>query len=95
LTDITPAKTSLYELLKEAGCQMDSWQSDLYVRATVEAREIIKEYESEGHITNKQFIRQKDGFLWIELPFHYVPWWTARLGADQEQEQEIGAAPAM
>lgn len=75
---ISPAEKPLYELLSEAGCQLDSWQSDLYVVATPEARAIIQGYENSGHISNKKPFRGNDGVLWIELPFHNLPWWTAR-----------------
>lgn len=79
-TSIAPAEKSLYDQLREAGCEMDSWQSDLYVVATPEARAIIKEYEDGGHISNKTSFRsQQDGRRWFELPFHFKPWWTARI----------------
>lgn len=92
MNTITPAKTALYDLLKDAGCELDSHQSDLYVLATPKAREIVAAYEAEGHITNRSPFRSTDGRLWLELPFHNKPYWEAKLGGEAEQET---AAPAI
>lgn len=82
---------SLYARLKQAGCKLDSHESDLYVLATPEARAIVTEYEAEGGLTNKQEFRSDiDGKIWLDLPFHNQPWWTARFGNFLDEE----AAPA-
>ena len=76
---------NLYQRLKEAGCELDSWQSDLHVKSTPEAREVIAQFEAEGGITNKEgFTSQIDGARWIDLPFAYQPWWDAKVGVAEE-----------
>lgn len=37
-------QTDLYQELKEAGCEMDNHESDLYVKATMTSFEIIKKH---------------------------------------------------
>lgn len=64
----------IYYVLKDAGCEMDSHESDLYVLATVQARELTK-----GRPNRNFFRSEKDGKLWIELPFVYAPWWERRV----------------
>lgn len=71
---------SLYERLIDAGCETESWQSDLYVRNTETAAQIIRAFEAEGGISNKRnFISARDGQSWIELPFAYKPYWDAKI----------------
>ena len=67
---------SLYTLLLEAGCKLDNHESDLYVLDTPEARAII-----EAHGTGvpcAAFRSQVDGKRWLDLPFHFAPWWEHR-----------------
>ena len=61
---------TLYETLKAAGCEIDSHKSDLYVRDTPKALEILKEY---GREKDSRFRSQLDGSIWIDVPFHYDP----------------------
>lgn len=61
---------SLYQQLKDAGCEMDHHESDLYVKATATAKEITKR---EG--SREFFHHQVTGELWIDLPFRYEPFW--------------------
>lgn len=73
---------SLYQRLLEANCELDSHYSDLYVKATPEARAIIDEYRKEKGLTNGwglggPFVSQIDGQTWIDLPFFYEPYWIA------------------
>lgn len=72
--------TSLYRRLKKAGCEIGSWQSDLYVRATPEAVEIVKRYSEEtgAKISHRGFVSKADGLRWIEAPFAFEPFWAAR-----------------
>jgi hypothetical protein len=70
---------SLYERLIDAGCETESWQSDLYVRNTETASQIIHAFEAEGGISNKRnFTSDRDGQSWIELPFSFKPYWDAK-----------------
>lgn len=70
----------LYRRLKKAGCEIASWQSDLYVRATPEAVDIVKRYSEETGIKlgYNGFVSKSDGLRWIEAPFAFEPFWAAR-----------------
>jgi hypothetical protein len=67
-------KPNPYKALLKAGCEMDSHESDLYVRATPEAVAIVKEsgwrYET--------FTSQTDGQQWLDLAFAYEPFWESK-----------------
>lgn len=85
---------SLYRRLKKAGCEIASWQSDLYVRATPEAVDIVKRYSEETGIKlgYNGFISKSDGLRWIEAPFAFEPFWAARTikaASDTEAEWEV------
>ena len=70
---------SLYGLCKLAGLQMDHYESDLYVRESGEAWELINQYQRQhGFHTARRFIDSIDGDAWIEIPFAYQPWWDER-----------------
>ena len=95
---MTEDRKSLYERLVEAGCETDSWQSDLYVREIEMAKQIIRDFESEGGISNKEnFISERDGQRWIDLPFAFKPYWDARNRADSaaEVEEDVTPSPRM
>lgn len=78
----------LYSRLKDAGCELDRHESDLYVLDTVEARAIIEAYEAGGGLTNKSyFSSDSDGRRWIELPFAYQPFWDAKTSAEAGEPQ--------
>ena len=66
-------KGSIYTILKEKGIPTDHHESDLYVKATPEAIELTKDFES------RTFFKSNiDGELWIDLPFRYDPFWIAK-----------------
>jgi len=95
---MTEDRKSLYERLVEAGCETDSHQSDLYVRETEIAKQIIRDFESEGGITNKEsFTSERDGQRWIDLPFAFKPFWDARSRVDTatEVEEDVTLGPRM
>jgi hypothetical protein len=72
---------SLYQDLVTAGCQIDSHESDLYVKHNADAVRIIAEFEAAGGITNKVLFTSRVDFqTWIELPFAYEPFWIAKAG---------------
>ena len=62
----------VYRTLCEAECEIDNWYSDLYVRATDIAREILS---GEKYSTFKSAI---DGQLWLDVPFAYLPHYKRR-----------------
>jgi len=72
--------TNPYERLVSLGVPLDHHESDLYVRGTAEAVEIVKASGwSYSYFRSER--TGEMGQLWIELPFAYAPWWQERLGA--------------
>jgi hypothetical protein len=71
---------SLYSDLKGAGIPLDHHESDLYVKATPKAREILSRHIREGLWGNyvSTFISPIDNTLWYDVPFAYEPFWIAR-----------------
>lgn len=63
---------SIYEVLRDAGCTLDSHESDLYVLATEEARRL-----TEGQ-PSRSFFTDSEGKQWVEIPFAFDPWWEGR-----------------
>lgn len=64
---------TIHQKLKAAGCEISNHESDLYVKATKESREILKDYEHRGTVTN--FTNQIDKQQWFEVPFAFDPFW--------------------
>jgi len=62
---------SLYRELQQAGCELDSHESDLYVTATSTAIAIVK---SSGR-SHAMFRSAVDGKQWLDVPFAYEPFW--------------------
>jgi hypothetical protein len=75
------AKTNatIYERFVEADIRIDHHCSDLYVRNTPEAREILKRYPI--HQNNSRGFKGTDGDSWIDVPFAYDPFWDSSAGA--------------
>ncbi len=72
---------TIYQRLLEANCELDNHESDLYVKSTPEAREIILKYRSENlhsPLTVRTFKSETDGTPWLDLPFQYDPWWETK-----------------
>ena len=74
--DIHGTHQSIYDALKEAGCELDHHESDLYVLETDTARGILNGYGVE-RIDEGRFIAY-DGRHWLELPFQYQPFWDKK-----------------
>lgn len=65
---------TVYEALKNAGCKIDSHESDLYVEDTQAARNIIAEFD----LKMIEFRSQVNQAMWLELPFMYQPFWDQK-----------------
>jgi hypothetical protein len=65
---------SLYDELKELGAELDSHESDLYVKSSPEVDDFLNEWD----LSMSRFRSQVDGCWWWDLPFMYEPWWQAR-----------------
>lgn len=76
----TEANVTLYDALREAGCKLDSHESDLYVEASAVATTILKRFPTQWENT-RSFTSEIDGRLWFDVPFAFEPFWTRRIGA--------------
>ena len=65
---------SIFKAIVAANVPRDHHESDLYVKATLEARAILAQYEH----SFTSFRNQIDGSLWFDIPFAFDPWWEAR-----------------
>lgn len=80
------ALPSLYDELRAAGCEIASHESDLYVKATTLAREIIRRRVDGGCIAsrNATLFRsdnpRDNGALFFDCPFAFDPYWEKRAG---------------
>lgn len=84
--DSEETRRSLFSRLKDTGCQIDSWQSDLYVPVAPETQAAIEAFEAEGGISNKTtFVSQIDGKRWYDLPFAYQPYWDEKAGSENAE----------
>jgi len=71
----------LYDDLLSAGCELDNHESDLYVKDTPMARDIIGLHQCMGEKrTVNRFKSSLDGSDWLDIPFAYLPWWRRRVG---------------
>jgi len=75
---------TLYQRLKAVMKPEDisNHESDLYVRYTPEAQAVIEQYKKEHRLFGwglcSFFTNQVEGGRWIDIPFAYDPYWTAK-----------------
>ena len=78
---------SLYERLKNAGCEISNYYSDLYVKDTPKARAIISDYKHDAGIHKpddvpdawiSRFKSNIDGRYWLDIPMMFDPYWQAK-----------------
>jgi len=71
---------TIYERTKDAGLEMDSHESDLYLKDTTEARRILEEWRNEsGRDEFVTWFRSEiNGAQWMDIPFAYDPFWAAK-----------------
>ena len=70
---------SLYTDMLEAGQEIDSRDSDLYVKDTPAARDVLAKHNKKIDGWNVQtFNSEIDGARWLDLPFQYEPFWRAK-----------------
>ena len=66
----------IYTAMKAAGCETGSHESDLYVKDTPRAREILKEHRPGRR--EEMFTSAIDGTRWFDLPFMFLPFWESK-----------------
>lgn len=64
---------ALYEAAKDAGIATDNHSSDLYIKVSAEAGELIAKYDFKMNVT--VFTADDGSGVWYEVPFAYEPWW--------------------
>ncbi len=64
----------VYQILKDSGAELDSHESDLYVKATPEAVKIVKD----SGWTYTTFTSQVDGLRWLDVAFAFRPFWDKK-----------------
>lgn len=76
MSDTQKKSASIYEQMRDAGVQMDSHQSDLYVPVNETTTAIL--HNSDDLFANPRdliFTNQTDGKQWYDLPFQFTPFW--------------------
>lgn len=68
----------IYKELKDAGAEIDSHESDLYVKLTLNAIKVLAKYK--GRVV--PFISEIDDQCWTKLPFQFTPFWEKKQAAD-------------
>lgn len=63
----------LYQAVLSMGLEHGSHYSDLYLRATAEARALIARYKFKANV--QAFTSQIDGKLYLDVPFAFIPYW--------------------
>jgi len=66
----------IWDDLTAAGCELDNHESDLYVKDTPTAREVIKRFTV--NCKPQRFRSRVDNAIWIDLPFMFQPFWDAK-----------------
>lgn len=74
--------TTLYESLRNSGCELDSHCSDLYVKATAPALALVRE----SGLGFEFFRSALDGSQWLTVHFAYDPFWAERREAVTPKE---------
>ena len=64
---------SIYQKAVEIGIEIDSHETDLYLKDCQESRKLIEEYEFKSNVT--KFRSQIDNCVWFDIPFAYDPAW--------------------
>lgn len=72
---------SLYTDLCDAGCVLDSHESDLYVQDTPMARKILARYPD---VRPEPFMSQTEPRgPWLDIPFAFDPFWERRVSRNK------------
>lgn len=56
--------------------EIDSHESDLYLKVTPISRKLIRQYDFHGQV--KQFRSAIDHTLWYDIPFANSEWWEEK-----------------
>lgn len=67
---------TLYQEVKQAGIKHDSYRSDLYILASVEAKRLLKKHEVKPWPST--FVCNVDKRIYYDVPFAFDPYWESR-----------------
>ena len=69
---------TIYELAtaRMAPEEIDSHESDLYLKKTEVSEALVAEYQHRDNVTT--FVDQIEGILWYDVPFAYDPFWIEK-----------------
>ena len=70
---------NMYEQFQNAGCQIEHWQSDMYVKKDSKSEEIVDKVRKERTINIGLFL-DNHGVVWYDIPFGYIPYWENKEG---------------
>jgi len=80
-----PAERTLYEDCKAAGLEIDSHESDLYIRDSSVARRLLEIHDKRGKRVYQVdgwnvsvFRSQIDNAAWLDVPFAFDPYWQKK-----------------
>lgn len=66
----------IFNQVKRAGIPYANHASDLYIPVNSYTSKLVDQYEYRSNITT--FKSQIDGLLWYDIPFAYLPYWSAK-----------------
>lgn len=69
----TMTSADLYQHAVTQGLEMDSHESDLYLKVCHKSQALIQAYKFRENVTT--FISQIDKQAWYGIPFAYQPFW--------------------
>ena len=64
----------LYDECVSRGIPTQSHESDLYIPATEETRQLLKERD----LRALPFTNQVEGGTWFDVPFQFLPYWRSK-----------------
>jgi hypothetical protein len=66
----------IYNLVVSKGIPHTNHETDLYIPVTEETKKMVANHEYKESVTT--FVNQRDGGLWYDIPFAYIPAWQKR-----------------
>ena len=68
--------TELYNTVVSKGIPHSNHATDLYIPVTPETTKLVAEYEHKVSVTT--FVNQREGGMWYDIPFAYLPAWEKK-----------------
>ncbi len=68
---------SFFDAVKDAGIPHSNHETDLYIPANAQTRELLRQFPLQDSI-KETFTNQVEGGLWFDIPFAYLPAWERK-----------------